>query len=726
MKETVRAVSKGVEILIAEDSPTQSELLKHLLTEHGYSVTIAANGKQALAAALQGKPAVIITDVVMPEMDGYTLCKEIKSQVKLKDTPVILLTSLSSPQDVIKGLECGADNFVRKPFNEEYLLSRINQVLTNQELRKTNRIRIGVEISFGGQRHFITSERQQILDLLISTYDDGSRLNEELQARQKELAQLAEQLERKVEERTATLTAEIAERKQTEDKLRQSEEQFRLISENVADLIAVLDLQGRRVYNSPSYKKILDDPEAVSGTVSFDEIHPEDREKIMRIFEETVRTGLGQRTDYRFLLKDGSIRYVESQGSVIRDAEGKPEKVIVVSRDVTERRKLEDQLSHSQKMEAVGQLAGGVAHDFNNLLTVINGYSEIMLQQLKPDDPNQKHVAEIKKAGDRAAALTHQLLAFSRQQVLAPQVLDLNQVTANVHTMLKRLIGEDIDLVTIPGQSLGRVKADQGQIEQTLLNLAVNARDAMPRGGKLTIETANVDLDEAYARNHVDVKPGPHVRLTVSDTGTGMDAETQKRIFEPFFTTKEKGKGTGLGLSTVFGIIKQSEGHIWVYSEPGHGTTFKVYLPRVDKPPEVVGPAKAEPEQPRGTETILLVEDEPSVRLLVRTTLESKGYHVLESTNGAEALLVSQQHKGNFHLLLTDLVMPGISGRVLAEQMVTLQPELKVLFMSGYTDDAVVRHGGLEAGMAFIQKPFTPDALARKVREVLDASRGSK
>ena len=535
------------------------------------------------------------------------------------------------------------------------------------------------------------------------------------------LARLAPAIERELREAEGR-----REHRQVEDKLRQSEEQFRLISENVADLIAVLDLQGRRVYNSPSYKEILGDPKALSGSVSFDEIHPDDREKVKEIFEETVRTGIGQRADYRFLIKDGSTRFIESQGSVIRDPEGKPAKVVVVSRDITERRKLEEQLRHSQKMEAVGQLAGGVAHDFNNLLTVINGYSELMLQQLKPDDPNQRNVTEIKKAGDRAASLTRQLLAFSRRQVLLPQVLNLNIIIANMQTMLRRLIGEDIDLVTNQREGLGRAQADPGQVEQILLNLAVNARDAMPQGGKLTIETANVDLDESYARNHVSVKPGPHVMLAVSDTGIGMDAETQKRIFEPFFTTKEPGKGTGLGLSTVYGIVKQSEGSIWVYSEPGHGTTFKVYLPRVDKPIEVVGATKAEAERPRGTETILLVEDDASVRLLVRATLESNGYHVLETTNGAEALLVSQQHTGNIHLLLTDLVMPGMSGRILAEQMVTLRTGLQVLFMSGYTDDAVVRHGGLEAGMAFIQKPFTPDGLAGKVREVLDGSCGPK
>jgi PAS domain S-box-containing protein len=381
-------------------------------------------------------------------------------------------------------------------------------------------------------------------------------------------------------------------------------------------------------------------------------------------------------------------------------------------------REKEEQLLQSQKLESVGQLAGGIAHDFNNLLTVIGGYSEIMLRRFSQDDPLRRNTEEIKKAAERASSLTRQLLAFSRKQVLQPKVFDLNSLVTDVSKMLRRLIGEDIEFITLLRPEAGLVNADPGQIEQVLMNLVVNARDAMPRGGKITIETANVQLDKAYADMHIAVQPGKYVMLIVSDTGLGMDAEMQDHIFEPFFTTKEVGKGTGLGLSTVYGIVKQSGGNIWVYSGVGHGTTFKIYLPLAE---EEVGRRKpAEPAAPRGTETILLVEDEGTVRKLARAILEENGYHVLEAANGEEALPICEQHCGDIHLMLTDVVMPLMSGRELANRIETICPHLPVLYMSGYTDDAIVHHGVLDPGTPFLEKPFTPDALARKVREVLD------
>jgi signal transduction histidine kinase len=381
----------------------------------------------------------------------------------------------------------------------------------------------------------------------------------------------------------------------------------------------------------------------------------------------------------------------------------------------------QDQLRQAQKMEAVGRLAGGVAHDFNNLLTAITGYSDLLMSDLAEGDPRRADLEQIKHAADRAAGLTRQLLAFSRRQVLQPRVLDLNVVITDVEKMLRRVIGEDIDLVTIPGSALGRVKADPGQLDQVILNLAVNARDAMPEGGKLTIETANVELDGAYALRHIAVRPGPYVMLAVSDTGCGMDAEILARLFEPFFTTKEVGKGTGLGLATVYGIVTQSGGSISVYSEPGRGTTFKMYLPRVKEAVET-RVVVASPDTPvRGSETILVVEDEEAVRSLARLVLERKGYTVLEARHGTEALRVSERHEGPIALVLTDLVMPGLGGRELAGRLATVRPDTKVLYMSGYTDNAIVHQGVLDAGAAFLSKPFTPDALARKVREVLDA-----
>jgi len=709
-----------VEILIAGDSPTQAEQLKHVLEECGHAVTLAANGKQALDAARARKPALIISDIVMPEMDGYALCRHLKAEKKLKDVPVILMTPFSKAEDVVKGLECGADIFIRKPYDKAAFLSRIDYALSNRTLRERPKLGVSLQMQLGGSTHHIVSDPHQILDLLISTYEDAIRINAELSEKQKELTQLAEGLERKVEERTAALRAEIAERKVAEEQLRMSEEQFRLIAENIADLIAVLDLEGKRLYNSPSYKEILGDPAALLGSVSFNEIHPDDRERIRKIFQETVRTGHGQRTEYRFLLRDGSVRYIESQGSVIPDEKGKPVKVVVVSRDVTERNHLDERLRQAEKMEAVGQLAGGVAHDFNNLLTIINGYGDILLEQLSPEDKQRGHVMEILSAGNRAANLTRQLLAFSRRQALLPVVLDLNAVVQNLDKMLRRLIGEDIGLVTLASEGLWNVKADPGQMEQVIMNLAVNARDAMPQGGKLTIETANVYLDQNYAEAHPNVNPGSHVMLAVSDTGVGMDSQTQARIFEPFFTTKGPAQGTGLGLSTVFGIVKQSGGHIWVYSELGVGTTFKVYLPRVEEPLLHAEPVIAQTDLRQGSETVLVVEDEEAVRMLVCRVLESNGYRVLEARHGAEALVICDEHKEPIHMLMTDVIMPEMNGRELAERVSAQRPEMKILYISGYTDNAILRHGVLEPGTNFLQKPFTPNTLVRKVRAVLD------
>jgi PAS domain S-box-containing protein len=395
--------------------------------------------------------------------------------------------------------------------------------------------------------------------------------------------------------------------------------------------------------------------------------------------------------------------------------------------DITERKqaqealaKTEDQLRHSQKMEAVGQLAGGVAHDFNNLLTAITGYSELTLQKLQAEDPLTRNIQEIRKAGERAAALTRQLLAFSRKQVLQPRVLDLNSVILDLQKMLRRLIGENIELNTQLGADLGGTKADPGQIEQVIMNLVVNARDAMPEGGKLLIETGNIDLDEGYAKRHVEVSPGAYVMLAVSDNGFGMSPETQARIFEPFFTTKELGKGTGLGLSTVYGITRQSNGSIWVYSEEGRGTTFKVYLPRVDELAESDDKATSSKEDLNGTETVLVAEDEDMVRGLATEVLAMHGYKVLEAANGGAALLICERHPGPIDLLLSDVIMPEMSGPDLKKRLEQVKPEMKVLYMSGYTDGAIVQQGVLRDNASFIQKPFAPDALARKVRKVLD------
>jgi PAS domain S-box-containing protein len=406
----------------------------------------------------------------------------------------------------------------------------------------------------------------------------------------------------------------------------------------------------------------------------------------------------------------------------LRGADGKVVGTISMALDVTDRRQLEAQLRQSQKMEAVGRLAGGIAHDFNNLLMVIQGYTELLITRLSPEEPLRKHAEQIHEATDRAAGLTRQLLAFSRKQLLAPKVLDLREIVSDMEKMLRRLIGEDIELETSAPEDLWPIKADRSQIEQVILNLAVNARDAMPRGGKLTIETANAELDQAYSRQHPMVAPGNYVMLAVTDTGVGMNLETQAHAFEPFFTTKEKGKGTGLGLATVYGIVKQSGGYVWLYSEPGEGTSFKIYLPRVVENVSARDPQHGKEAPRRGSETILLVEDEKGVRELARDYLESTGYTVLVAEEGEAALRIAKTHGKKIHLLLTDVVMPGMSGRELAQQVQVLLPGTPIIYMSGYTDQAIVHHGILESDAILLQKPFTLNTLTRKLRQAIEAA----
>ena len=625
------------------------------------------------------------------------------------------------------------------------------------------------------------------------------------------------------------------------------EELFHLISENAADMIAVVDMDGKRIYNSLSYQRVLGySPEELQSYSAFEQIHPDDRERVKKAAAEARRSGMGETLEYRFRHKNGAWLVLESTSSVIRNAKGEPEKLVIVNRDVSERKRaeealrrseagfrsvvedapygicrastagrllqvnpglqkmlgyeskeellgrdlkseifrdsdeynrlieplvrtaemkdvemewkrkngtpitvhcsgrrvndengalayfdvfaedvtekrvLEKQLRMAQKMEAIGRLSGGIAHDFNNLLGVIIGYSRVLRRELGTNNVLCEHAVEIEKAGQRAASLTKQLLAFSRQQVLTPAILNLNTLTSDMEKMLPQLLGEDIKVSLVLGPKLGNVKADQSQIEQVIMNLAVNARDAMPMGGKLKIETTNAELDQAYVWNHPGSKIGSFVLLAVTDTGTGMDASTLTHIFEPFFTTKEVGKGTGLGLATVYGIVKQSNGYIGLESAPGKGTSFKIYLPRH------AGQATPEEQKPdstdivRGSETILLVEDSEPLRKLARTFLESSGFRVFSAENGEDALEVTKRFGGTFDLLLTDVIMPGMNGRVLAEHLLPRQPGMKVLYMSGYSDSFIAGHGVLDPGTHLLHKPFTEDVFLRKVREVLD------
>jgi PAS domain S-box-containing protein len=798
-------------VLIVDDKEEGLYFLRALLQGHGCEVDEARHGDEALARARLRRPDLIISDLLMPVMDGYTLVRRCRADVQLRDIPFVVYTATyTDPKDEQLALELGADAFILKPAEpepfmvrirelvagslprkhtpapapapaEETLLKLYNETLVRKlekkalDLEQANRdlaarethlraildsepegvkllaadgsflqlnpagLRMLEADSFAqvanrSAHSFIVEEDRAAFRSLIDRVLRGESCVLEFQiVGLKGGRRCLETHASPLRDATGAITAflgitrDITASKSAESELREARERLQWAVTAGKVGLWDWDLRTNKVYYSSEWKHQIgytDDEISNDFSEWQSRVHPDDLDHAL----QTVQVYLsGDDPDYesafRFRHKNGSYRHILARGSEVRSGDGTRIRLLGSHVDITERTELQSQLMQAQKMEGVGQLAGGVAHDFNNLLTVINGTADLALMKLQEDDPLAAHFRQIRQAGDRAASLTRQLLAFSRRQIMKLDVLDLNDVVADMQGMLRRLIGEHIELAVVLAKSLGAVKADRGQIEQVVVNLAVNAQDAMPDGGTLTIETHDVELDEAYAAEHPSVRPGPHVMLVISDTGIGMDEVTRSRIFEPFFTTKGPGKGTGLGLSTVYGIVKQSGGSIWVYSERGKGTTFRIYLPRVEELARKHEPARILTSV-RGTETVLIVEDEEAVRNLAMRVLQTAGYRILAARNGREALLILKRHSGPVHLMLTDVVMPGMSGRALAARLAGVRPKMKILYTSGYTDDAILRHGVLGEGAQFISKPFTMTDLTRKVREVLDSPGG--
>ncbi len=764
-------MAKKLRVLILEDVSTDAQLVEQELRRRNVAFTsqVVAT-REAFTAALKGfAPDVILADYMLPQFNGMkalSLAKELSP-----DEPFIIVTGSINEQTAVECIKAGAADYVtkghlgrlvpavqgalekkrereerkraeralgrseerfRKLFeesNDAIFIHTLDGWILDVNSRACQMVGYSPEQLRGMRIHSLHAEEaeeasstalEETTQSRSTRFEsafkraDGTLIDVEVSAR------LVDQREGLVQ----AIVRDITERKRAEEALQESQERL-----SKAQRIARLgfwdwNITANELYWSDEIYRIFGlDPQEFGATYEefVDCVHSDDRELVQEHLDAALQDGAEYGVDHRIVLPGGEVRHVHEQGEVDRDADGAPVRLVGTVIDITERKTLEEQLWQSQKLEAIGRLAGGVAHDLNNLLVVIDGYAQMILDALDPDSSLCKDAEHVIGASKRAADLTRQLLAFARRQPLAPSVLNINDLVENTLKMLRRIIGEDIQLKFIPDPDLGNVQADQGQIEQVLMNLAVNARDAMPKGGKLTIKTANAVRDEEYVRAYVSAQPGPHVMLSVSDTGSGMDQEVQRRIFEPFFTTKEVGKGTGLGLATVYGIVKQHGGNIWVYSEPGSGTTFKVYLPRVDAEAKSLPTRKPTQKRPGGTETILLVEDEQSVRDLAKRVLEQQGYQVLAAASAEQAEEVFAQHVDDIALVVTDVVMPDCGGVELCERLAERCRSLKVLYVSGYSETAFIPADLLGAGRGFLQKPFRAEDLAREVREVLDA-----
>jgi len=660
-----------LKVLAIDDKPDNLTVLKAVVGDAfpGAAVFTTTDGRQGLELALARDPDVILLDIVMPQMDGYEVCQRLKADARLKLIPVVFLTATKNKESRIKALEAGGDGFLTKPLEEAEL---------------TAQIRAMAKIKAANTAQFMKMERLEVL----------------------------------VSERTRALEQELEERKAAQAE----REKLMTAIDQAGEIILITDAEGNIEYANPAFEKVTgySRAEVLGKTPRVLKSGKQDAAFYGSLWGDISS---GKTWERRMVnkRKDGTFYTEVSTISPVLDAAGRIVNYVAVKRDITEQLRLENQFLQSQKMEAVGVLAGGVAHDFNNILTAIKAYAGFIRNDLPPEAPMRADAGEILTAADRAGTLTRQLLAFSRRQILAPRVVDMNKIVGDMTKMLSRVIGEDIKIGTElePAPCLALV--DPGQLEQVVLNLAVNARDAMPKGGKLTLQTAILAGDAGLSAAHPDLPRGPLVCLKVRDTGTGMTGEVKARIFEPFYTTKEQGKGTGLGLSTVFGIVKQSGGEVTVSSEPAKGATFSIYLPLAENTVQDIRANKdGQAAAKTGSETVLLVEDDESLRRLGARILKSSGYTVLAAASGAEALTVLEDHGKPVDLLVTDVVMPGMTGRDLALEIARRKQAGRTLYMSGYTDDAIVKHGVLEPGIAFIYKPFTVEALALKLREVLD------
>jgi PAS domain S-box-containing protein len=684
------------QVLIVDDKEENLYYLQVLLAAHGYTVASARHGAEALVMARQNLPDLVVSDLLMPVMDGYTLLRHWKADPRLREIPFIVYTATYTEADDEKlALDLGADAFILKPAEPEDFVARLDQVLSK------------VAAAAAPRTQDPTGDETALLKLYSET-----------------LIRKLEEKTLQLEQSNHTLEDDIAERKAVEASLRESEQRFRLLAENINEVFWLTDpAKTRMIYVSPAYERIWGrscDDLYRSPANWLDAVHPEDRDRVAAA-SATQQHGGDYAETYRIRRPDGTIRWIHDRAFPVRGPGGEILHMVGMAEDITERRQLEEQFRQAQKMEAIGQLAGGVAHDFNNILAAIMMQADIA--GMVPDLPAEavEYLDDIRAAAERAANLTRQLLAFGRRQVMQSRSLDLNEVVTSLGKMLERLLGEEVRLQISLEPGPLSLHADSGMLDQVLLNLVVNARDAMPDGGRIVIATSRKDVTADEAASIDGASAGRHICLRVTDSGTGIAPENLSRIFDPFFTTKETGKGTGLGLATVFGIVRQHGGWVTVESEPGKGTSFQVMLPAADM---VTAPrAEAAEAAPRtGSETILLVEDEVSVRVITRALLERQGYQVLEAANGIEALQVWEQRKGPVSLLFTDIVMPeGVSGRELAARLQAGDSRLRVIFTSGYSGDVAGRELSLREGQNFLQKPYSRQRLLDTVRRCLDS-----